>query len=187
VPNAQAVLQQPIVSMEGVSRHYGDMAAVDDISLQVNPGTILGVIGPSGSGKTTMIRMLTGTLEPTSGTLTVLGQTPRKFTRHAREKIGYMPQHFVLYEELTASENLSFVAVRPLAARSTLTSTACKSAKSVELWQGRAHAVALVRIKRPLVGRAQLVRRSAACRRDLPGHDQSAYTPRGTTPSGLTR
>src|SRR5438552_11810741 len=96
--------------MEGVSRHYGDMAAVDDISLQVNPGTILGVIGPSGSGKTTMIRMLTGTLEPTSGKLTVLGQTPRKFTRHAREKIGYMPQHFVLYEELTASENLSFVA-----------------------------------------------------------------------------
>jgi ABC-2 type transport system ATP-binding protein len=110
VPNAQAVLQQPIVSMEGVSRRYGDMAAVDDISLQVNAGTILGVIGPSGSGKTTMIRMLTGTLEPTSGSLTVLGQIPRKFTRHAREKIGYMPQHFVLYEELTASENLSFVA-----------------------------------------------------------------------------
>ncbi len=96
--------------MEGVSRRYGDMAAVDDISLQVNAGTILGVIGPSGSGKTTMIRMLTGTLEPTSGKLSVLGQHPRKFTRHAREKIGYMPQHFVLYEELTASENLSFVA-----------------------------------------------------------------------------
>src|SRR5260221_8534538 len=96
--------------MEGVSRRYGDMAAVDDISLQVSAGTILGVIGPSGSGKTTMIRMLTGTLEPTSGKLSVLGQHPRKFTRHAREKIGYMPQHFVLYEELTASENLSFVA-----------------------------------------------------------------------------
>src|ERR1700736_3074942 len=96
--------------MEGVSRHYGDVAAVDGISLQGNPGTILGVIGPSGSGKTTMIRMLTGTLEPTAGKLTVLGQIPRKFTRHAREKIGYMPQHFVLYEELTASENLSFVA-----------------------------------------------------------------------------
>src|SRR4030081_672767 len=96
--------------MDGVSRRYGDMAAVDDISLQVNAGTILGVIGPSGSGKTTLIRMLTGTLEPSSGPLTVLGQTPRRFTRHAREKLGYMPQHFVLYEELTASENLSFVA-----------------------------------------------------------------------------
>src|SRR6195256_5269320 len=96
--------------MEGVSRRYGDMAAVDDISLQVNAGTILGVIGPSGSGKTTLIRMLTGTLEPTSGKLSVLGQNPRRFTRHAREKIGYMPQHFVLYDELTAAENVSFVA-----------------------------------------------------------------------------
>src|SRR5258708_18258641 len=86
------------------------MAAVNEISLQANPGTILGVIGRRGSGKTTMIRMLTGTLEPTSGKLSVLGQNPRKFTRHAREKLGYMPQHFVLYEELTASENLSFVA-----------------------------------------------------------------------------
>jgi ABC-2 type transport system ATP-binding protein len=96
--------------MEGVSRRYGDVAAVNNITLEVPAGTILGVIGPSGSGKTTLIRMMTGTLEPTEGNLTVLGQTPRKFTRHTREKIGYMPQHFVLYEELTASENLSFVA-----------------------------------------------------------------------------
>jgi ABC-2 type transport system ATP-binding protein len=108
--NRRGVREQPIVLMEGVSRRYDDVAAVDNISLQVNAGTILGVIGPSGSGKTTLIRMLTGTLEPTAGKLTVLGQTPRKFTRHARENIGYMPQHFVLYEELTASENLSFVA-----------------------------------------------------------------------------
>jgi ABC-2 type transport system ATP-binding protein len=99
-----------IVSMANVSRHYGDLAAVDDVTLEVPAGTILGVIGPSGSGKTTLIRLLTGTLAPTHGQLTVFGQIPRKFTRHAREKIGYMPQHFVLYEELTASENVSFVA-----------------------------------------------------------------------------
>jgi ABC-2 type transport system ATP-binding protein len=104
------VLDQAIVSMEGLSRRYGDLAAVDNITLQVPRGTILGVIGPSGSGKTTLIRMLTGTLEPTQGTLSVLGQHPRKFTRQTRERIGYMPQHFVLYEELTASENVSFVA-----------------------------------------------------------------------------
>ena len=99
-----------IVSMEGVSRRYGDVAAVDNVTLQVPEGTILGVIGPSGSGKTTLIRMLTGTLEPSEGKLIVMGQTPRKFTRRARERLGYMPQHFVLYEELTATENLSFVA-----------------------------------------------------------------------------
>ena len=96
--------------MQGCTRRFGDLAAVDDITLDVGRGTILGIIGPSGSGKTTLIRMLTGTLEPTSGELQVLGETPRKFTRHTREMIGYMPQHFVLYEELTASENVGFVA-----------------------------------------------------------------------------
>lgn len=104
------MLDQAIVSMDGLSRQYGDVAAVDDITLEVPAGTILGVIGPSGSGKTTLIRMLTGTLEPTKGKLSVLGQHPRKFTRRTRERIGYMPQHFVLYEELTAAENVSFVA-----------------------------------------------------------------------------
>jgi ABC-2 type transport system ATP-binding protein len=96
--------------MEGVSRRYGDVDALNDVTLEVPRGTILGVIGPSGSGKTTLIRLLTGTLEATEGKLTVLGQNPRKFTRHTREKLGYMPQHFVLYDELTAAENVSFVA-----------------------------------------------------------------------------
>src|SRR5436853_7520640 len=99
-----------VVAVEGVSRQFGDLTAVDDVTLQVPQGTILGVIGPSGSGKTTVIRMLTGTLEATEGSLSVLGQNPRKFSRHTRERIGYMPQHFVLYEDLTAAENLSFVA-----------------------------------------------------------------------------
>ena len=102
--------QSIVVSMEEVSRRYGDVDALEAVSLQVPTGTIMGVIGPSGSGKTTMIRLLTGTLEPTHGALRVLGQIPRKFTRSARERIGYMPQHFVLYDELTASENVSFVA-----------------------------------------------------------------------------
>jgi ABC-2 type transport system ATP-binding protein len=100
----------PIVAMDHVSHRYGDLAAVDDVSLDVARGTILGVIGPSGSGKTTLIRMLTGTLEPTSGGLSVLGEQPRKFKRHTREQLGYMPQNFVLYEELTAWENVAFVA-----------------------------------------------------------------------------
>jgi ABC-2 type transport system ATP-binding protein len=102
--------QRPVASTEGLTRRYGDLAAVDGVTLTVPSGTILGVIGPSGSGKTTLIRMLTGTLEPTTGKIEVLGEHPRKFRRQTREKLGYMPQHFVLYEELTARENLSFVA-----------------------------------------------------------------------------
>src|SRR5437870_2822362 len=72
----------PIVSTEGLTRRYGDVTAVDGITLRVPRGTILGVIGPSGSGKTTLIRMLVGTLEPTGGRVEVLGQHPRKFGRH---------------------------------------------------------------------------------------------------------
>jgi len=101
---------RPIVVTDGLTRRYADVAAVDGVTLQVPRGTILGIIGPSGSGKTTLIRMLTGTLAPTGGTLEVLGEHPRKFKRQTREKLGYMPQHFVLYDELTAWENVSFVA-----------------------------------------------------------------------------
>jgi ABC-2 type transport system ATP-binding protein len=100
----------PLVSVQGLSRRFDDVVAVDDVTLDVPAGTIMGVIGPSGSGKTTLVRMMTGTLRPSQGSLRVLGQEPHKFTRHARERIGYMPQHFVLYEELTAAENVSFVA-----------------------------------------------------------------------------
>ncbi|MBV9578534.1 MAG: ABC transporter ATP-binding protein [Chloroflexi bacterium] len=112
MPIAFGVLEPnpPIVAMDHVTRRYGDLAAVDDVSLEVPRGTILGVIGPSGSGKTTLVRMLTGTLAPTDGNLTVLGEQPRKFKRRTRERLGYMPQHFVLYDELTAWENVSFVA-----------------------------------------------------------------------------
>lgn len=110
MPNGPVVPDDPIVALQAVSRRFGDVPAVDEITLDLQRGTVLGVIGPSGSGKTTLIRMLTGTLAPTGGKLVVLGQNPLKFSRHAREKIGYMPQHFVLYPELTASENLNFVA-----------------------------------------------------------------------------
>jgi ABC-2 type transport system ATP-binding protein len=100
----------PIVATDGLTHRFGELVAVDAVTLHVPAGTILGIIGPSGSGKTTLIRMLTGTLEPTEGRLQVLSEHPRKFKRHTREKLGYMPQHFVLYDELTAWENLSFVA-----------------------------------------------------------------------------
>lgn len=89
---------------------FGDVTALDNVSLDVTAGTIVGVIGPSGSGKTTLVRVLTGTSQPTSGTARVLGEDPRKFRRQTREKIGYMPQLFVLYPDLTAAENVAFVA-----------------------------------------------------------------------------
>lgn len=100
----------PAVSVEGVSQRFGDDLAVDDISLIVDPGTILGIIGPSGAGKTTTVRMLTGALAPTDGQIRVMGEDPLHFRRQTRERIGYMPQQFALYPDLTARENVDFVA-----------------------------------------------------------------------------
>jgi ABC-2 type transport system ATP-binding protein len=99
-----------VVSLRGVSRAFGDRTVVREIDLSVRRGTILGVIGPSGSGKTTTIRMVTGALAPTKGQVRVLGERPIRFHRSTRERIGYMPQLFTLYQDLTARENVDFVA-----------------------------------------------------------------------------
>src|SRR4051794_24687996 len=93
------------IVISNASRRFGSVVALDDLSLSVPFGTTLGVIGPSGAGKTTTIRMLTGGLAPTHGEVHVLGENPRHFRRQTRERIGYMPQLFVLYPDLTAKEN----------------------------------------------------------------------------------
>ena len=99
-----------LVTMRGVCRRFGDRIVVRSIDLEVPAGTILGIIGPSGSGKTTTIRMLTGALAPSEGEIEVLGEQPLKFRRSTQERIGYMPQQFTLYPDLTARENVDFVA-----------------------------------------------------------------------------
>ena len=99
-----------IVAMRDVSRRFEDREVLSGINLTVPRGTILGVIGPSGAGKTTTIRMLTGALAPTTGEVSVMGRRPKSFRRQDRERIGYMPQSFMLYEDLTAGENIDFVA-----------------------------------------------------------------------------
>ncbi len=98
------------VVIDDATVQFAEQLAVDGISLTVPAGIILGIIGPSGSGKTTTIRLLTGALTPTSGTVTVLGEEPRRFRRQTRERIGYMPQSFTLYPDLTVRENVDFVA-----------------------------------------------------------------------------
>jgi ABC-2 type transport system ATP-binding protein len=110
--SAQAVASDlpPAAVLEGVGRTFDDVVAVQSLDLTLPSGKILGLIGPSGSGKTTTIRMLTGALRPSSGRITVLGEDPTHFARRTRERIGYLPQLSVLYPELTAWENVDFVA-----------------------------------------------------------------------------
>ncbi len=99
-----------LVVMRGVSREFDERLVVRDLDLTVPRGIILGIIGPSGAGKTTTIRMLTGAISPSSGEISVFGRSPKTFRRRDRERIGYMPQLFNLYADLTASENVDFVA-----------------------------------------------------------------------------
>jgi ABC-2 type transport system ATP-binding protein len=101
---------EPIISARGVTRAFDDRLVVNGLDFDVHPGTILGVIGPSGSGKTTTIRMLTGTLARTDGVIRVLDEDPMRFSRDVRGRLAYMPQLFSLYEDLTAEENVGFVA-----------------------------------------------------------------------------
>lgn len=101
---------QPIIVAERVTRAFDEHVAVHEVSFDVHPGTILGIVGPSGSGKTTTVRMLTGTLGRTSGEIQVLGEDPMHFSRRVRGRIAYMPQLFSLYPDLSAQENVGFVA-----------------------------------------------------------------------------
>jgi len=98
------------VVMQGATRSFDGDLVLEDLTLRVPTGSILGLIGPSGAGKTTTVRLLTGALEPDSGEIRVLGEEPRAFRRQTRERIGYMPQRFMLYPDLTARENVDFVA-----------------------------------------------------------------------------
>lgn len=99
-----------IVRTRGLTKKFGDEVAVREVSLDIPPGMIFGFIGPSGSGKTTTIRLLNGFYTPSAGEALVLGQVPATFKQSTLERIGYMPQHFVLYPELTVWENLNFAA-----------------------------------------------------------------------------
>ena len=93
-----------------MTKRFNEMEAVSGLDLEIPAGTVTGVIGPSGSGKTTTIRMITSTLAPTSGELEVLGARPGRMPRRIRERIGYMPQAFSLYPDLSVSENVDFAA-----------------------------------------------------------------------------
>jgi ABC-2 type transport system ATP-binding protein len=99
-----------VIEARNLSKHFGSVKAVDGLDLTIRKGQVYGFLGPNGCGKTTAIRMLTGLLTPTSGEVSVLGLSLPKQASLLRYKIGYMTQKFSLYDDLTVSENLSFLA-----------------------------------------------------------------------------
>jgi ABC-2 type transport system ATP-binding protein len=100
--------REPVIVTEHLSRRFGKLLAVRDVSLEVFPGEIYGVLGPNGAGKSTTIRMLCGILDPTGGSGRVVGHDIAREAEAIKQRIGYMTQRFSLYEDLTVAENLRF-------------------------------------------------------------------------------
>ncbi|MCD6543334.1 MAG: ATP-binding cassette domain-containing protein, partial [Flavobacteriaceae bacterium] len=98
------------ISLQHISKSYGDLKAVDDISFEVKEGELFGLIGPDGAGKTTIFRILTTLLLADEGKATVAGYDTLKDYIDIRNHVGYMPGRFSLYQDLTVEENLEFFA-----------------------------------------------------------------------------
>lgn len=100
----------PAITAQNLTRRFGDKTAVDHINLDIPAGRIYGFLGPNGSGKSTTLRMMCGLLLPTEGSATVLGLDVAREPEAIRRRLGYMPQRFSLWDDLTVLENLRFMA-----------------------------------------------------------------------------
>jgi ABC-2 type transport system ATP-binding protein len=98
----------PVIVLDHLSKSFGDVHAVQDLSLVIETGTIFGFLGPNGAGKTTTMRMLCGLTHPTAGRATIEGADAWRDRHFVRTKFGYVPQRFSLYRDLTVLENFRF-------------------------------------------------------------------------------
>lgn len=98
------------IEVEHISKSYGEVAALRDVSFDVKAGELFGLIGPDGAGKTTLFRLLTTLLKPDAGRASVVGLDIVNDYRDIRKQVGYMPGRFSLYSDLTVRENMEFFA-----------------------------------------------------------------------------
>lgn len=99
-----------MISVEGVTKRYGPIVAVDEASFEVNRGEVVGFLGPNGAGKTTTMRMLTGTLQPDEGTILFDGTPIADHLTEAKSRVGYLPEANPLYDDMLVCEFLQYVA-----------------------------------------------------------------------------
>ena len=101
-------MKNPAIHTKGLTRRFGALVAVEDVTLSVAPGQFFGFLGPNGAGKSTTIKMLTGLLEPSAGTIDILGQRFGAESLELKRQIGVVPEGMALLGRLTAREYLCF-------------------------------------------------------------------------------
>ena len=99
-----------MIEVKNVTKKYGSITAVNNISFDVKDGEVVGFLGPNGAGKSTTMNMLTGYIEPTQGQIIINGIDILKKPRKAKREVGYMPENVPLYYELTAKEFVTYMA-----------------------------------------------------------------------------
>lgn len=103
-------MENAIIELEGLTKFYGSLKAVDDLHLRINAGEIFGLLGPNGAGKTTTILMMLGLTEPSAGIVRVCGVNATRDPINVKRKVGYMPDNVGFYDNMTAYENLLYIA-----------------------------------------------------------------------------
>src|SRR5215831_11385030 len=103
-------MPEPIIKTNELTRRFGDLTAVDRLTIEVSRGEIFGLVGPDGAGKTTTLRILCGLMDPSSGQAWVAGHDVAREPQAVKDRIGYMAQRFGLYSDLSVDENMDFYA-----------------------------------------------------------------------------
>jgi ABC-2 type transport system ATP-binding protein len=103
-------MEQVSIEIRGLSKTFGRVEALKEVSLDIPGGKITGLLGPNGAGKTTLIKAMAGSVRPSSGRVSVFSHDPVRMRKELRKKIGYMPQNPSIYEDLSARENITFFA-----------------------------------------------------------------------------
>ncbi len=109
VSSQERAMTTPAIDTTALTRRFGDFTAVQDVNLRVDAGQFFGFLGPNGAGKSTTIKMLTGLLAPTSGTIRILGEDLMQNSADVKKQIGVVPEGMALFGRLTAEEYLRFV------------------------------------------------------------------------------
>ncbi|MDP4788677.1 MAG: ABC transporter ATP-binding protein, partial [Haliea sp.] len=121
-----------MIEVESLSRYYGSAAAVDNVSFQIGANEVVGLLGHNGAGKTTIMRMLSGYLEPSAGSVTIDGANMAEHAAKVQATLGYLPEHLPIYPEMLVADYLEYVATmkriprkeRPLALQEAIAATA---------------------------------------------------------------